>query len=137
MIGGCDVTVKRGCSECNTDHQFRARMAWRGLKKRAGMNEGKRYDVSGLVSCMGSDDMSTGRPLQQDYIEEVLERATSAWPEEGTVEERWEVLRSAMLESADELLGYETSRQPDWFQESADQLRPWLPSGKEEDLTRL
>ena len=40
------------------------RMAWRGLKKRAGKNEGKKYDVSGLVSCKGSDDMSTGWLLQ-------------------------------------------------------------------------
>ena len=81
---------------CNLDHQFlhaSVRMAWRGLKKRAEMNEGKRYDVSGLVSCKGSDD--TGRPLQQQYIEEVLERATSAWPEEGTVKERWDVRRSS------------------------------------------
>ena len=51
--------------------------------------------MSRLVSCKGSDDMSTGRPLQQEYIEEVLERATSAWPKEGTVEERWEVIHSA------------------------------------------
>ena len=75
----------------NTDHQFlraSVRMAWRGLKKRAGINEGKKYDVSGLVSCKGSDDMSTGSLLQQQYIEEVLKRATSAWPEEGTVKER-------------------------------------------------
>ena len=97
-----DVTVKGG-AECNTHHQFlRAsmRMAWRGLKKRAGMNEGKRNDMSGLVNCKDSDDMSTaGRPLQQQYIEEVLERATSAWPEERTVEERWEVMSSALLES--------------------------------------
>ena len=58
-----DITVKRG-AECNTDHQFlhaSLRMAWMGLKKRAGMNEGKRYEVSGLVSCKDSDDMSTGR----------------------------------------------------------------------------
>ncbi len=82
------------------------RIAWRGYKKRAGMNEGKRYDVSRLVSYKGSDDMSTGRPLQQGYIKEVLKRATSAWPEEGTVEERWEAMRSALLDSADELLGY-------------------------------
>ena len=77
----------------------------------------------------------------------MLERAPSAWPEEGTVEERWEVMHSAILESADELLGYEKSRQPDWFQESVDELRPqqrrnnaydiWLASGKEEDLTRF
>ena len=83
-----DVTVKRG-AECNTDHQsLRAsvRMAWRSIKKRAG--EGKRYDVSELVNCKGSDDMSTGRPLQQQYIEKVLERATSAWPEGRTVEKR-------------------------------------------------
>ena len=67
------------------------------------------------MSCKNSDDMSTGRLLQQQYIEEVLKRATSVWPEEGTVEERWEVMRSSLLESADELLGYEKSRQPDWF----------------------
>ena len=54
----------------------------------------------------------------------------------------------SFLESADELLGYDKSRQPDWFQESADELRPqlqrrnnaydrWLASGKEKDLTRF
>ena len=121
-----DVTGKRG-AECNTNHQFlraSVRMAWRGLKKRAGMNEGKRYDVSVLVSYKGSDDMSTGRPLQKHYIEEVLERAISVWPEEWTMKERWEVMGSALLESADELLSYEKSRQPDWLQESADELMP-------------
>ena len=41
------------------------------------------YDVLGLVSCKGSDDMRIDRPLQQQYIEEVLERATSAWPGKG------------------------------------------------------
>ena len=79
-----DVTVKRGADQFL---HASVRMAWRGLKKLAGMNEGKRYDVSGLVSCKGSYDMSTGRPLQEKYIEEVLERATSAWLEEGIVEE--------------------------------------------------
>ena len=89
-----DITVKRG-AESNTDHQFMngsVRIAWRGLNRRAGMNEDKRYGVSGLVSCTENDDMSTGRPLKQEYIEEVLERARSAWPEEGTVEWRWEVV---------------------------------------------
>ena len=104
--------------------------------------------MSGLVSCKGIDHMSSGRPLQQQYIEEVLERDTSAWLEEGTVEEKWEVMHSALLESVDELPGYEKSRQTDWFQESADELRhqlqwrnnaydKWVASGKEEDLMRF
>ena len=121
-----DETVKSS-EVCNTDHQFlhaSVRMAWRHLKKRAGMNEGQRYDLSGLVSCKGSIDMSTDRPLQQLYIEEVLERATSAWPEEGTVQERCD--GTTFLEYADDLLGYEKSRQPDWFQKSADEFRPQL-----------
>ena len=116
--------------------------------KRAGINEGKRYDVSGLLSCKGSDDIALASRCNNSTFEEVLERATYAWPEEGTVEERWEVMHSALLESADELLGYEKSRQPDWFQESADERRPqllrrnngydrWLASGKEEDLMRF
>ena len=55
-----DITVRRG-AKCNTDHEFlcaSVKMAWRGLKKRAGINEGKRYDVSGLVSCKGSGHMT-------------------------------------------------------------------------------
>ena len=58
------------------------------------------------------------------------------------------MILSALLESADELLGYVKSRQPHWFHESADELRPqllrrnnaydrWLASGKEEDLMRF
>ena len=145
-----DFTVKR-VGQCNTDHQFlraSVRMAWRDLMKRAGMNEGKRYDVSGLLSCKGSDDIALAGRCSNSTFEEVLERTTSAWPEEEPVEERWEVMCSASLESADELLGYEKSRQPDWFHESADELWPqlqqrnnaydrWLASGKEEDLTRF
>ena len=66
----------------------------------------------------------------------------------GRVEERWGVMCSALLESVDELLGYEKRRQPDWFQKSVDELRPqpqqsnnaydrWLALGKQEDLTRF
>ena len=57
-----------------------------GSQEESRNDEVKRYDVSGLVSCKESDDMSTGRPLQQENIEEVLEGATSTWPVEGTVE---------------------------------------------------
>ena len=32
------------------------------------------------------------------------------------MEGRWEVMRSALLASANELLGYERNRQPDWSQ---------------------
>ena len=116
MIGGCaQAFVKRGAN-CDTDHQFlcaSVRMAWQGLKKIAGMNEGKRYDVSGLVSCKDSDNMSTGRPLMQQYIEEILERATYAWPEEVTVEERWEVMHSAMNQWMSCLVMRKTNNQTD------------------------
>ncbi len=39
---------------------------------------------------------------------------------------RWEVMHSALLESTDELFGCEKNKQPDWFQESVDELRPQL-----------
>ena len=78
-----DVTVKRG-AECNTFLRASVRMAWIDLKKRAeiNINEGKRY-VSGLVSCKESDDMSTGRPLQEQYIEEMA-RARDSGREMGS-----------------------------------------------------
>ena len=146
-----DVAVKRA-AECNTDHQLlRAKVRIvqrkRVIKKKSGV-EGKRYEVSGLVRCKMTEDTSTGRSLQQDYIESVLEKAAAAWPEKGTVEEKWGAMRSALTTSADELLGCTKNRQPDWFHESMDELRPqlqkrndvykrWLASGKERDLMKF
>ena len=43
-----------------------------GLKKRAGINEGKRYDVSGLVSCKGSIYMSTGGHCSKSTLRKCL-----------------------------------------------------------------
>ena len=56
----------------------------------------------------------------------------------------WEVLKAAMCDEAEVVLGYEDRRQPDWFKWSETTLRPlleernqlyvlWLSTGSERD----
>ena len=63
-----------------------------------------------MRACKGSDDMSTDRPLQQKYIEEVLERAISAWPKEGIVEERWTYDRCLASGKKEDLKRFKVAR---------------------------
>ena len=55
----------------------------------------------------------------------VATKATEACSEENSVEEEWSAIRSAMVETAREVLGYEEKyHQPDWFRESEENLSP-------------
>ena len=89
------------------------------------------------------------KPLREDYLDSVVDNARTGWPEDGTAEEKWKKIRSAILETSEELLGVvQKNKQPDWFQESEDELRPhlvlrnnayraWLSSSKSEDLMKF
>ena len=41
-------------------------------------------------------------------------------------EDKWTAVRTALIEAADSQLGRVKGHQPDWFQESLDELRPTL-----------
>ena len=69
-------------------------------------------------------------------------------PREGSVEQKWTVVRNAMVESAVNSLQVEKRHHPDWFKENAQALKPvlqrhnllytkWLSSRRHEDLIQF
>ena len=60
------------------------------------------------------------------YSECVSTRVEENWSEDGTIEEKWSVIRSAMVEAATEVLGHEKKHQPDWFRENEDSIEPFF-----------
>ena len=50
----------------------------------------------------------------------------AAWLHDGSVEEKWSVVKSALTNTAESALGFEVRRQPDWFNESEAIIQPAL-----------
>ena len=143
-----DASVRRG-TECNTDHQFlcaELRMVWKHSKLRP-QKEVRRFDVSSLRQ-VHSTQGEEARSQRQEYGKAVVERAREEWPDEGTVEEKWRAMRTALVDTADEMLGRAKRSQPDWFLESEDTIRQflqarnaaytkWLSTGDRQELAKF
>ena len=78
----------------------------------------------------------------------VYERVKELWNGGGSVEEKWESVKSGLCETAESVLGYETRRQPDWLRESEADLKPllerrtrlytlWLSTARERDRKKF
>ena len=72
-------------------------------KEMAG-SDGRRYDVSKLVSDGRAEDESN-QALRMEFQKQVAERAGAAWPTEGGVDDKRTAVSGALVESADELMG--------------------------------
>ena len=131
--------VKRG-SECNTDHQLlriKIRVKGKGGYCQLRNKVSKKFAVSRFMSRGGAN---SGADMYRDaYREHVSSKAVEVWKDEGTVEEKWSAIRSALVEAGKEVLGQERQH-PDWFRESSEILEPlfqrrdllytkWLSSG--------
>ena len=145
-----DVAVVRG-AECNTDHHMlrmkldvRMKAGPRRSQER-GCSKG-RFDVAKLQGA--SVDEEGEMTIRGKYQQRVGEGVNRAWDGEGSVEEKWEVMKAALCESAQLLLGRTKRRDPDWFQESIQILKPfleernrmyakWLGSKKESDWRKF
>ena len=137
-----DACVKRG-AECNTDHQLlriKLRLTGKGGYHQLRTKKHKRFNVSQLTGRA-----ETGR---QHYRDLVCRKVTEAWVNEGTVEEKWSATQSSLVRAAEEVLGHEERRQPDWFRDSAEVLEPlfdrrnllyakWLGSGNANDRQKF
>jgi len=134
-----DVTVKRG-AECNTDHQLlcaKVKVCLKRIHQRK-PHVVRKLDVSPLAP---TDSESEVREAFQAHVEM---KAASGWPSEGAVEEKWAVLKEALLDSATACLPVLTRHNPDWFKECASDLQPslskrnklyvkWLATKKSDD----
>ena len=61
--------------------------------------------------------------MMEEFQEEMVERARAVWPKEGMAKDKWNAVRTALTEAAESQLGRVKGHQPDWFQESLDELR--------------
>ena len=86
---------------------------------KAPSSRGKRFDVSKLARKERSADEQHELSRREEFQQQATEKAATNWPEDGTAEDKWQVLQSALLESAETVLGTETRHQPDWFRDSA------------------
>ena len=48
------------------------------------------------------------------------------WPIESSIEDKWNLLKRALVQSAETAVGRARHRQPDWFLDSASTLEPAL-----------
>ena len=101
-----DVCVKRG-AECHTDHQLvRLKMRMTGRRKfecKHQRGSAKRFNVAKLMGKSTDDNgQNTTRGMFQ---EQVCSLAKEKWNAEGTVEEKWTAIKTALTETAQSVLG--------------------------------
>ena len=141
-----DAQVIRS-AECGSDHNLvAARFVVGRLQRRSRCvqtKKCKRFDVARLKD-VHSTDSSGNITRVADVYRECLTNSLQQPNEHTTVECKWSRLRTAVTESAEETLGFQKRRQPDWFTESKDTLEPllnernqryqeWISSGRSDD----
>ena len=60
----------------------------------------------------GSGGTRNKDTVREKYVAEVSRRLKDGWREEGSVEEQWQVMKSALCEAANSTLGEELSLAP-------------------------
>ena len=86
--------------------------------------KGRRFDVAQLGR--GSGGTRNTDTVREKFVAEVSRRLKGGWCEEGSVEEQWQVMKSALCKAANSTLGTSLRKKADWFEESAGVLRPML-----------
>ena len=109
----CGVSVLRS-AECWTHHKLlRAQLKLQVPAKFPCATSRKKFAVSAL------QDETT-----RDRFNEAVSRAVEEdWREEVSGKQKWKTIRDSVGKAAENAVGYEKRRQPDWFKESETTLR--------------
>ena len=130
----CDVSVLRPV-DCWTDHKLlRAQMKLQCITRRKSTNTRKKFGISALPS----------RVISGKFSREVCKLVKDKWVDDLNGSDMWSVIRDSMKEAAQEVLGWERRKQPDWLQQNSKNLEElivkrnryfkiWLNSGKSTD----
>ena len=125
-----DVEIKRGAECINTDNQLLcAKVKMRGSFRRARQRSDDHrldYGVTKLRNACGEEEQENGQSVRTEFVSGILEKVKAEWPEELSAEEKWRVMRAAMVDTVGEILGTVKKRQPNCFQNSEDHLRLYL-----------
>ena len=144
-----DAAVMRG-AECHMDHQLlqiKLRVHQANFNRKQ-LQKGRKYSVGLLHEGKLRD--RTSDEVRKRFQQELSHKVEESWPTDGdgTVEEKWSVLRDALKETAESILGYEGKKQPDWYSESADIIEPalkhrseccqrWIASGQAREHSKF
>ncbi len=138
-----DVRVVRG-AECATDHLMlglRYLLPTTARQHHCKVVKRRRFDVDKLYMAHEAIDKRTDSSIQSpsDLVSEdkvirnaevfssrAVSNIQSAWCEGNSASEKWRVLRSAITTAAEDTLGFQRRRRPDWYQDSMDILDPVL-----------
>ena len=85
------------------------------------------FAVDDHISAVGSsvDDVVVPSSTQAAY-RQALQGRLVEWPIESSTEDKWNLLKSALVQNAKTAVGWACHRQPDWFLDSASTLEPAL-----------
>ncbi len=107
--------------------------------------KGKKFDLARLRTVSGG--MKGKDTVRDKYAGEVSKRLKEEWCETGTVEEKWEVIKSALCVAATSTLG--TSSQKKWtglrrmlacmpmLEKTKEAYLKWLDTGNESEQKKL
>ena len=129
------VVIKKNCRRrcldasvvhragCNSDHRLlRAKIIVgkkRYFRRIHSTSSVKRWEVSSLqVNNVGDKGDLTHKVKYLITVGELLRT------EDDTIGGKWDTLRSALCKGAETELDYSSSRQPDWFRDSATTIKP-------------
>ena len=100
-----DVAVVRG-AECNTDHMMvrvRLQLGKKVFRSGCAKSEGRKFDVSKLKGrCRDERGRETTKGR---FVSGVFERMCGMWRCDGSLEEKWSAMKTALRETAGSVLG--------------------------------
>ena len=107
-----DVSVLR-CADCWTDHKLLVAKVQLHIQPKSPSNKIRgHFAVAGLRNSA----------VRMKFSKSVMDEVNGKWHAEAGGEEKWKVLEESMKKAAEEVLGRERRRQPDWFLESIGEL---------------
>ena len=80
--------------------------------------------MSKLVKNKSGEGELSESTLQEVFQNLAAQKTIDPWSSEGTVLEKWSVMKSALIEPATASWELKTRCHPDWFRESADPNKP-------------
>ena len=133
-----DVSVRRS-AECWTDHKLLCMKLGLKVKRHRAVRWKKRKYAVTLLRDDG---------IREEFNAEASKLLSKGWRKESSATSKGEVIRDSLLKAATSVLGWEDSRQPDWFVEAYSVLRPlvtkrnqlfrrWLRTQLPEDRERF
>ena len=84
-----------------------------------------RFQMSKLVDpSLDEDGKNTPRSLSHELASKSVREQ---WKVDGSTQDKWEAIRSALMKAAKSALEVEKRRHPDWFRVSANSFGPHSP----------